>query len=48
MTGAEAGTCKAVTGTPYMSFEHSSSCGLKRELKSNIVLWGLLCRESNQ
>jgi hypothetical protein len=27
MTGAEAGTCKAVTGTPYMSFEHSSSCG---------------------
>lgn len=29
MTGAEAGTCKAVTGTPYMSFEHSSSCGIK-------------------
>ncbi|BBP47069.1 carboxysome shell protein [Thiosulfatimonas sediminis] len=29
MTGAEAGSCKAITGTPYMSFEHISSCGME-------------------
>lgn len=26
MTGSEAGTCQAVTGTPYMSAEQSASC----------------------
>lgn len=39
MTGAEAGTCKAVTGTPYMSFEHVSSCGMeaKAEIQNRMM-----------
>ncbi|BBP44923.1 carboxysome shell protein [Thiosulfatimonas sediminis] len=29
ITGAEAGTCKAITGSSYMSAEHSASCGIQ-------------------
>jgi hypothetical protein len=29
LTGAEAGTCNAITGSSYMSAEHGANCGIK-------------------